>query len=302
MLDYEEIQKIRAIYAKNQNIMKYLRAKNKTTLNSPEIISYSYDLQAGSYLEKLKDAKFRTTRQKIGTKISKIISEFGAQSVLEAGVGEANTLYYVMNSQSSKNCQYFGFDISLSRLLYANKYLSKLQKRNSRLFCSELSNIPLIDNSIDLIYTFHAIEPNHGKEKAILNELLRVARNHLILIEPSYELGSAATKKHIIEHGYCRNIPKIIKQLGHSIQTHELFKFSDRNNEHAITIVEKNKKKTPKEVPQSIFVSPISHKPLFRYKECWYCKDDGYAYPIIHNVPCLLKENAILVSKLSSFK
>jgi ubiquinone/menaquinone biosynthesis C-methylase UbiE len=302
MLDYEEIQKIRSLYTKKQNIMKYLRIKNNTVLNSPEMISYSYDLQAGSYLEKLRDAKFRATRQKIGIKISKIISEFDARSVLEAGVGEANTLYYVMNSEFSKKSRYFGFDISLSRLLYANKYLSKLKKRNSTLFCSELSNIPLEDNSIDLTYTFHAIEPNHGREKEILSELLRVTKNYLVLIEPSYELGSITTKKHIVEHGYCRGIPRIIKRLGHSIRTHELFEFSDPNNEHAIIIVHKNRKKSLKPVRKNIFVSPISHKPLIRYKECWYCKDDGYAYPIINNIPCLLKENAVLVSKLSNFK
>ena len=207
-----------------------------------------------------------------------------------------------MNSGFSKKSQFFGFDISLSRLLYAKKYLSKLQKKNLILFCSELSNIPLEDNSIDLTYTFHAIEPNHGREEAILNELLRVTRNYLVLIEPSYELGSVATKKHIEEYGYCRGIPRIIKRLGYSILNHELFEFSDPTNENAIIIVQKSKKKTLKPMRQNSFVSPMSHKPLLRYKDCWYCKDDGYAYPIINNIPCLLKENAILVSKLSKFK
>jgi len=302
MLDYKEIQRIKTLYKKKQNIMKYLRTKNNIDLNSPEIVSYSYDLQAGSYLEKLKDIEFRKTRQKIGAKISGIISKFDAQTVLEAGVGEANTLYYVVNSGLSKKSTFFGFDISLSRLLYAKKYLSKLQKKNLTLFCSELSDIPLEDNSIDLTYTFHAIEPNHGREEAILRELLRVTRNYLVLIEPSYELGSVATKKHIEKHGYCRNIPRIIKRLGFPIISYELFGYYMPTNENAIIIVQKNKKKIMKHIQKNIFISPISHKPLQRYKECWYCKDDGYAYPIINDIPCFLKENAILVSKLSNFK
>jgi len=169
MLNYKEISRIKLAYTKNQNIMKILRSKNKTHLNSPEMILYSYDLQSGSYLKKLKNLKFRSYKKKLGVRISKIISELHVETILEAGVGEASTLYDVMNSKLLKKSKFLGFDISLSRLLYAQKYLSKLQKY-STLFCSELCDIPLKDNSIDLTYTFHAIEPNHGREITILGD------------------------------------------------------------------------------------------------------------------------------------
>jgi len=302
MLDYREIQNIRKLYDKKQNIMKYLRLQTNLNMNTPEIISYSYDLQAGSYLEKLKDKNFKETRKKIGQKTAKVISELGAETILEAGVGEANTLYHVISSILLKKTKFFGFDISLSRLLYAQKYLKDLHKQSIKLFCSEFSNIPIANNSIDLSYTFHAIEPNHGREEIILKELLRITKHYLVLIEPSYELGSHETKKHIEEHGYCRGLPQIIKKMGLKILKHEPFGFSSRANENAIIIVEKNKKRNTKKTSMEIqFISPISHKPLLQHKNCWYCKDDGYAWPIINGIPCLLKENAILVSKLTDF-
>jgi len=303
MLEYREIQNIRKLYDKRQNIMKYLRSKANLKVNTPEIISYSYDLQAGSYLEKLKDKNFKETRKKIGEKIAKTISELGAKTILEAGVGEANTLYYVISSGLLKKTKFFSFDISLSRLLFAQKYLRNLHKKNIKLFCSEISNIPLDDNSIDLSYTFHAIEPNHGREEMILRELLRITKHYLILIEPTYELGSYETRKHIEEYGYCRCLPQIIKKMGFRILKHELFGFSSVDNENAIIVIEKNKKRnTKKPLTEIQFISPISHKPLFQLKNCWYCKDDGYAWPIINGIPCLLKENAILVSKLMDIK
>ena len=32
-------------------------------------------------------------------------------------------------------------------------------------------NIPLLDDSVDIVFTSHAIEPNRGREKQILKEL-----------------------------------------------------------------------------------------------------------------------------------
>jgi len=303
MLDYQEIQKIRKLYDKEQNIMKYLRSQTNHKMNTPEMIAYSYDLQAGNYLEKFKNKSFNETRKKIGEKISKVISELGVKTILEAGVGEADTLHHLISSGLLKKTKFFGFDISLSRLLYAQKHLKIHHKKNTKLFCSEFSNIPLDDNSIDLSYTFQAIEPNHGREEIILKELLRITKHYLVLIEPSYELGTNETRKHIEEHGYCRDMPQIIKKLGFKILKHELFRIYHRmNNETAIIVVEKNKKRnTKRSLTETQFVSPLSHKPFLQQKNYLYCKDDGYAWPIINGIPCLLKENAILASKLTNF-
>jgi uncharacterized protein YbaR (Trm112 family) len=32
-----------------------------------------------------------------------------------------------------------------------------------------------------------------------------------------------------------------------------------------------------------------------------YCHDDGHAFPIVQDIPCLVAENAILASKLGEF-
>lgn len=50
--------------------------------------------------------------------------------------------------------------------------------------------MPLKDNSIDIVYTSHSIEPNGGREEEALEELYRVANKYLILLEPDYELAN----------------------------------------------------------------------------------------------------------------
>ncbi len=79
----------------------------------------------------------------------------------------------------------------LSRLLFARKYLAQNGYENVKLFTGDLDRIPLASASVDVVLTIHAVEPNRGREEAVLSELLRVARKHLVMIEPSYEFASA---------------------------------------------------------------------------------------------------------------
>lgn len=46
------------------------------------------------------------------------------------------------------------------------------QYTNVNLFVANLFHIPLVDSSMDLLYTCYAIEPNGGKEKEILQEII----------------------------------------------------------------------------------------------------------------------------------
>jgi len=297
VIDYKEIQTIRKLYKNKKNIMNYFRKKYGSTNNSDESILYSYDLQAGSYYSKRNEPKLLEMRKSIGKILTNIISEYGAKSVLEAGCGEGNTLAQISNTLIDTKPNYYGFDISLSRILFAQKYLSETGKKNFKLFTAAIENIPLANNSVDIVFTCHALEPNHGREQILLSELFRITRRYLVLIEPTYELGSKLTRKHIEKYGYVRDLPKIIKKMDYNIIKHELLGLSSKYNENALIITEKKGKKLPMQ-RNAKFVSPISLKPLKKHKNYLYCKHDGFAFPEINEIPCLLKSNGILASKL----
>jgi len=283
------------MYSKNKNISKYLRNKKKESKNSIETILYSYDLQGGSDYLRRNEPVIGTNNKKMAQTISETVSELGAGSFLEAGTGEGLILELLDPNKIKSKPKIFGFDLSLSRLLFAQKYLAE-GKRNATLFCANMTNIPLPDDSIDIVCTVMSMEPNHGREREILAELFRVTRRYLMLIEPTYELGSKHTKKHIIQHGYVRDLPKHIAKIGHKIIIHRYLGFSHPNNENALIVAEKNKKLPL--IRDIKFVSPISNRPLKEYKNYWYCKDDGYVFPTINKIPCLVKENGILASQI----
>ena len=300
MLNYDEIKTIQKLYKNKKNIMEFLRQKYKSSTNSADSILYSYDLQSGSYYAKRNIKKIVKDRKRNSKIIDRCISKYNAKSILEAGCGEGNTLAYVKNYTNKTKLNFYGFDISLSRLLYAQKFLKEIGKPNVTLFTTDMNNIPLPDNSIDLVFTSHALEPNHGHEKTLLQELFRITRRCLVLIEPTYELGSKLTREHIKKHGYVRNLPNIIKKLGHTVVEYEYLEPVSKNNEDALIVAKKNGRKMNTKY-KTTFVSPISSYPLKQKKNFLYCKEDGFAFPMINGIPCLLKSNGILCSKLHLF-
>lgn len=182
-------------------------------------------------------------------------------------------------------------------MLYARRHLADNGYDEVVLFTGGLDRIPLASGSIDVVLTIHALEPNRGNEEVILAELLRVARRHLVLVEPSYELASAEGRTRMDRLGYVRGLPEVLRRLGYTPRRVERFPYnSNPLNEAALIVVDKPEPAQLTDVPS--FVSPISGRRLLARRDCWYCPDDGHAFPIIAGIPCLVVESSVLVSKL----
>ena len=81
-------------------------------------------------------------------------------------------------------------DIAFQRLEKGKKFLKKRKIRLDYIVKGDAANIPFADNSFDLIYTSHCIEQVPHLFNDILKECIRVSKNYVVLIEPSYEFGS----------------------------------------------------------------------------------------------------------------
>ena len=85
------------------------------------------------------------------------------------------------------------------------------------MLCADIKSIPLKSNSIDVIISNHALEPNGKYLSDLIKELFRVVKKKLILFEPSYELNSLKGKKRMDKLGYIKNIKSTVKNLGGSL-------------------------------------------------------------------------------------
>ena len=118
------LDKIKTLYDNGINIIQYLRElDNKTSeeKNSKYDILISYDFQAGSYSQNY-DETFKMNYTK---RLSDIIKGLQGRkySILEVGVGEATTLTPLLNHGNLDFKKVYGFDISWSRIKFAQKFL-----------------------------------------------------------------------------------------------------------------------------------------------------------------------------------
>ena len=300
MLRYDASE-IAALFDRGENVINHISAREGAQQNSSTAILYSYDAQAGSYVAQLKDPVCRDLKQKLGRYLAAVIDTLRPSSLLDAGVGEATSLVPLLGYLQHKPEHVLGFDISLSRLLFARRHLAD-NGQMATLFAGALDRIPLETSSVDVIVTVHALEPNHGREDHILTELLRVARRHLVLVEPSYELATPDARARMERFGYVRGLPGLLARLGHAPSRVERCPHNANPlNEAALIVVDKSDASVGK-AQSPAFVSPISRGKLVLRRDCWFCPEDGHAFPIIAGIPCLLVDNSVLASKLESFR
>ena len=160
-------------------------------------------------------------------------------------------------------------------------------------------DIPFLDNSIDVVYTFHSIEPNGGNEESILKELYRVTKKYLILFEPDYNGTNEKNRARMDSLGYCKDLKKIALKLGYNIVLEKKFINNLNENNPTNIIIIKKDTSIRTEENQNIYACPKYKTPLKLYKnQAYYSEKSLLMYPIIDNIPCLRIENGILSSKL----
>ncbi len=298
MKKFEQLAKIKEIYQSGENIIQYLKKNTPETKTTVEDVLISYDFQAGSYIKTFyTQPEYSEIKDKTCKYLAGIIENLGQfDSIIEVGVGEATTLCTLLKQLKKLPSKILGFDISWSRLKFANFFLEKSNFKNISLFTANLFEIPLPDNSVDIVYTAHSVEPNGGKEEEALKELYRITNQYLILLEPSYEFAEEQARKRMQEHGYVTNLYATAQKLGYKIIEHKLLEEqANPLNPTAIMIIEKQ---------SSAQNNPDLSCPLTKTKltlhssSLLYSEESLLAYPVIENIPCLLKENAILATHL----
>jgi hypothetical protein len=288
---------MRNAYARGENVMGWARNTFGLRTNTTLISSIAYDLQAGTYVQHAREnAEFRKLWC---AQVAKLIEPLLGpnQTIMEVGVGEATTLSGVISHLPMlmrDGAGTFGFDISWSRLAVAKEWLSGVNVDKCNLFVADLFSLPLADNSVDIVYTSHSLEPNGGRESAAIAECARVASKYLVLVEPIYELASPAAKERMESHGYVRRLRETAERLGLEVVHFELLQHTANPlNPSGVLILKKRQSQT-----ELGWKCPITAVPLTDKGDCYYGGQSGIAYPVLRGIPVLTKDAAILASKL----
>ncbi|MDP2127605.1 MAG: class I SAM-dependent methyltransferase [Pseudohongiella sp.] len=291
------VLEMRLAFARGENAMALARERENAGANSVASTLIAYDLQAGSYVNFARDNADYIKRwcSQIGEFIKPYVDS--GSTILEVGVGEATTLAGILEYFDNIVLDSFGFDVSWSRIKVGNNWV-KERRVQSQLFVGDLFRIPLEDNSIDVVYTSHSLEPNGGREREAIAELLRVARKAVVMIEPIFELASEQAQARMSEHGYVRDLKGISESLGAEVAEYGLLGVCS-NNLNPSGIVQLKKRSKIDEISgekSSLWQCPITGVSIVERDEYFLAKDAGIAYPVLRGVPLLRAEHAVVAS------
>lgn len=279
------IDTLKKLYLNNININQYLR--KKTNLSEKNIIKLAYDIQSGTYIKNFKSLKSK----RLLSQVIKEINSTSFKSLMDFGCGELTNFFTLINNIKNKNKNFIAYDLSFSRILAGKKFLKKNKKFNNnkinlKLFCNDTIKIPLPDNSIDIITSCHALEPNKKNANKILNELWRIAKKKLILLEPNDKLADNFIKQRLKKHNYVQDLEKKIKKITLRYKiVHNKFN-NNIMNPASVFILNKNSNKRNK----FNFLNPKDSKDILKKNtNFYYSKKTGQIFPIIDGILILNK-------------
>lgn len=217
--------------------------------------------------------------------------------MFEAGVGEATTLGSVLDRLPlEKLGGIYGLDASFSRLKVGKKFLDNHFKfEDVKLIMGDMLNMPIANDSCDIVYTVHACEPNGGNEENIIQELLCVTGKYSILFEPAYDLATEEAKRRMEYHGYVTRLYDVIMEMKLDVVEHHLLGISRNElNPTGVTVIRKNNFKTNK---TGVIADSVSKKTCVEYDNCYWSEETMLLFPKIDGIACMLEENAIVATK-----
>jgi hypothetical protein len=302
------IRGMREAYANGENAMAYARgqlASAGQAGNSVTATLVAYDLQAGSYVEHARSHPDVAARW--GGQLAAILDPLlpTAGSLLEVGCGEATTLASVLEHlgrlSPGRRVEPLGFDVSWSRISVANDWLDE-HGRSARLFVADLFHIPLADGSVDVVYTSHSLEPNGGREREAIAELLRVARSVVVLVEPCYEMAGSEARARMESHGYVRGLRAAAESLGAEVVASRLLEFVKNPLNPSGLVVLRKPATAVSAVPLATspaHACPLTGAPLESLGDVWWTPELGLAYPVIRGISLLAPEHVFVASRLA---
>ncbi|MCW5679412.1 MAG: class I SAM-dependent methyltransferase [Xanthobacteraceae bacterium] len=225
-------------------------------------------------------------------RVSDVLAAHNIKSACEAGTGEATKLA-ALGQIAGDTVSLSGFDISLSRMLLARKFLQR-QNVQAECFCADMNDIPLPDGAVEAVLALGAVEPNRGKEAKILAELARVASRLLVLIEPDYDRGTPAQRARMDQHNYVRHLPQELAKLpGKLLISEPLVEFETPTQLYQLLVFEKASSQ-----PATGFelVSPVNKRPVQKMDDYFYCRDENLLYPAPFGIPVMKEQCAVICS------
>ena len=298
-LDPALIAEARAAYAEGRNVTELLRGRLGVTGNTPEIVEFAYDLQAGSYIDRIREdlPKAKAYAAELANLLGDQVS--ATSSLLDVGTGEMTTLSLILQALPVLPSRILACDISWSRLAVGRNFARETLGEAAPIagFAAEIGALRLADGAVDIVTSSHALEPNGTRLEPLLTELFRVTRRRLVLFEPCWERASPEARQRMDRLGYIRGLEEGVTRLGGTVERVVPIQnvANPLNPTFGFILVPPSVRAAGDAASWTV---PGTSLPLTRTAGIWYSSDTGLAFPELDGVPMFTRSSAMLASAL----
>jgi 2-polyprenyl-3-methyl-5-hydroxy-6-metoxy-1,4-benzoquinol methylase len=282
----------REAYAAGKNIVQTLLAKYPD--NKLQAIEISYSLQSGTYTSQASTDLYRSYRREVSGIIRPQLRDQACASVLDCGVGEGTSWLDFEGNVAS----FYGLDASFSRLKYCQANLaSNTALGRMTLVKGNMTSIPFSPESIDVVITMHAIEPNNDPDaEEILLQLFEISRKLVILFEPDYRSATPEMRARMEQHDFAKTTWDTVDRMTSHKTIGEGKLTSNLNplNQTSYRILQR-KTAIQKDTGKGVLCSPVNGSPLSPNGNALTDADNCFAFPILSEIICLAPEDGIFV-------
>lgn len=299
------IKKLLKLILKFFNIKYYLNKSRKISN-----VLEKYDNISGGYIKRYEDKNHDYVGYWSDNKVAEIsglpihqvtfflsnfIREKKLSSFMEVGAGELTTmqsLFEFLDEYKINNSA--AIDLSFKRVQVGKKFAEKNNTKINIIARSNAEFLPFESNKFDLVYTNYCLEQVPDLFDKIVNELIRVSRKYIILIEPSFEFSEKYSKNKILIKNYPIITNNSFENKNCKLIFREPMSFSRYINRSEIVILEKKFNNNQNHTNlESGLVCPISKQKLFEKDGFYLTEDKRIKYPIKDGIPLLANFDAI---------
>lgn len=171
----------------------------------------------GVYRGNLTTTTGRAIREDVCDRLADVLRGVSAKSVLEVGCGDGNNMPVL--SARLPDVSFHGSDISPKRVAFAEKAHGGPRTTWS---VASATALPFPDASFDVVFSMHCLEHLPAEYTKALDEFLRVARTHVVLVEPVHEMRGPLQSAYAYAVDYLRGLPAYIDAKGLRVERAEL--------------------------------------------------------------------------------
>lgn len=160
--------------------------------------------------------------------------------ILEVGCGNCINAMRLNQKYGSK-IEYYGFDVSPRRIAVGKEYWGA-ELDGTKLEEMSVFDIKHSDNSFDIVFSMHVLEQLPYKVGDALDEMLRVAKKRLILIEPTYEFGNATQRLRVTLNDHLRTLlPELNERKVDFLKSYPLETLANSRNPSGVHVINTEK-------------------------------------------------------------